>query len=82
MSFPKENTTCLISDTAYQDLFPQWRDAMEICGKAEAILSSFGNACGSWRLRARCLARGRLRESGQCGLTQAVAALWCPGTVS
>ena len=43
MLFPRENTACLISDTAYQDLFPQWQAEVEIYGKAEVILWSLEN---------------------------------------
>ena len=69
LSFPRENATCLISDTAYQDLFPQWQAEVEICGKAEVILLSLGNGVP---VPVGLVGR-RLRECGQCGLTQGVA---------
>ena len=53
LSFPRENATCLISDTAYQDLFPQWQAEVEICGKADVILLSLGNGDSTlvvWRV--------------------------------
>ena len=46
MYFPCKNTIWLISNTAYQNLLPQWQAAVIICGKGETVLLSPGNTRG------------------------------------